>query len=213
MTIKLHGFPLSPRAFKVLFAAEQFGVPYELVTIDFGRGDTRTPAYTAMNPNQRMPTMDHDGFYLWESNAIVNYLAEQNPDGGYLPKDLKARALTQQWQFWESNHWDPAAAIFMFERVVKKLFGRGEADPAELKKGADLMARLAPVLDGQLAKTRFVVGDRLTAADVALGGTLVGTEQAGMPLEDYRGIQRWLTELRALPGWQKAAALMKPPGA
>ena len=212
MTIKLHGFPLSPRAFKVLFAAEQFGVPYELVLIDFGRGDTRTPQYTAMNPNQRMPTMEHDGFYLWESNAIINYLAEQKPEGGYLPKDLKTRSLAQQWQFWEANHWDPAAAVFMFENVVKKLFGRGAADPAELKRGTELMGRLAPVLDGQLGKSRFVVGDRVTVADISLGGTLVSAEQAGMPLQDYRGIQRWMTELRTLPGWQKAAALMKPPG-
>ena len=212
MTIKLHGFPLSPRAFKVLFAAEQFGVPYELVPIDFARGDTKTPQYIAMNPNQRMPVMDHDGFYLWESNAIIQYLAEQKPEGGYLPKDLKTRMLALQWQFWEANHWDPAAAVFMFERVVKKLFGRGEADPAEIKRGTELMARLAPVLDGQLGKTRFVVGDRVTVADISLGGTLVSADQAGMPLEDYRGIQRWLTELRALPGWQKAAALAKPPG-
>ncbi|MBL6936894.1 MAG: glutathione S-transferase family protein [Alphaproteobacteria bacterium] len=212
MTIKLHGFPLSPRAFKTLFAAEQFGVPYELVPIDFARGDTRTPAYTAMNPNQRMPVMDHDGFYLWESNAIINYLAEQKPDGGYLPKDLRTRVLTQQWQFWDSNHWDPAAAVFMFENVVKKIFGRGDADPVELRRGAELMGRLAPVLDGQLAKTRYVVGDRLTVADVSLGGTVVSADQAGMPLSEYRGIQRWLADLRAMPGWQKAAALMKPPG-
>jgi len=117
-----------------------------------------------------------------------------------------------KWQFWETAHFDPACAIFMFERVVKPLFGRGEASESEIKRGEDLMARLCPILDGALQKTRYVAGDTLTVADISLGATLVAADQAKMPIEPYRGIQRWRTELAALPGWKKAAALMRPPG-
>ncbi len=212
MTIKLYVFPLSPRAFKVLFAANQLGIDYEMVLVDFGKQAQKTPGFTALNPNQRMPVLEDDGYVLWESNAIVQYLAALKPQSGLLPADLKARMTAVKWQFWETAHWDPACAIFMFERVVKPLFGRGEASASEIARGEELMGRLGPVLDGALQKTRYVAGDSLTVADVSLGASLVSADQAKMPLEAYRGIQRWRTELAALPGWTKAVALMRPPG-
>ena len=144
MTIKLHVFPMSPRGFKVLFAAEQLGIDYEMVFVDFGKQAQRGAGFTALNPNQRMPVLEDGDFVLWESNAIVQYLASLKPESGMLPSDLKARMAAVKWQFWESAHWDPAAAIFMFENVVKALFGIGAPDPAELKRGTELMARLAP---------------------------------------------------------------------
>ena len=211
MTIKLHIFPLSPRAFKVLFAADQLGIEYEMDFVDFGKQAQKTPGFTALNPNQRMPVLEHDGYVLWESNAIVQYLASLKPQSGLLPADLKARMTAVKWQFWESAHWDPACAIFMFERVVKPLFGRGEAAADEIARGEELLGRLAPVLDGALQKTRYVAGDALTVADIALGASLVSANQAKMPLEPYRGIQRWRTELATHPGWIKAVSLMKLP--
>jgi len=212
MTIKLHVFPLSPRAFKVLFAANHLGIDYEMAFVDLPRQAQKTPGYTALNPNQRMPVLEDDGFVLWESNAIVQYLASLRPQSGLLPADLKARMTAVKWQFWESAHFDPACAIFMFERIVKPAFGRGEASQQELERGAELMARLGPVLDAALQKTRYVAGDALTVADISLGATLVSADQAKMPIEPYRGIQRWRTELAQLPGWIKAASLMRPPG-
>jgi glutathione S-transferase len=212
MTIKLHVFPLSPRAFKVLFVANHLGIDYEMVFVDFGKQIQKTPAFTALNPNQRMPVLEDDGYVLWESNAIVQYLASLKPESGLLPADLKARMTAVKWQFWESSHFDPACAIFMFERVVKPLFGRGEASADEIKRGEELMARLCPILDEALRNTRYVAGDTFTVADISLGAALVSADQAEMPIEPYRGIQRWRTDLVALPGWKKAAALMHPPG-
>jgi glutathione S-transferase len=209
MGIRLHLLALSPRGFKVLFAAHQIGVEYELVPVDFNAGDNRTPAFTALNPNQRMPVLEHDGYALWESNAIIQYLAAQKPLGGYLPEDLKARMSAVKWQFWDSCHWDPACAVFMYENVVKKFFNLGESDPAELKRGTDLMARLGPVLDGQLQTTRYVAGEQLTVADLSLAPSLCHAEMAQMPVGGYKNIQRWMAEIRALPGWEKALALQK----
>jgi glutathione S-transferase len=165
-----------------------------------------------LNPNQRMPVLEDGDFALWESNAIVQYLASLRPESGYLPDDPKQRAQVLKWQFWESSHWDPACAVFMFERVVKKLFGRGESDPAEIARGEQMMARLGPVLDGQLSKTRYLVGDRMTVADLSLASTLCSAELAQMPIEAYPGVQRWLGEIRALPAWDRTRALQRPPG-
>ena len=212
MTITLHVFPLSPRAFKVLFAASQIGIDYKVSLVDFAKQDQKTPGFTALNPNQRMPVLEDDGFVLWESNAIVQYLASLKPESGLLPSDLKPRMTAVKWQFWETAHFDPACAIFMFERVVKPLFGRGDASESEIKRGEELLARLCPVLDGALQKTRYVAGDSLSVADISLGATLVSADQAKMPIEPYRGIQRWRADLTSLPGWSKAVSLMRLPG-
>jgi len=204
MTIKLHVFPLSPRAFKVMWCANHLGIGFEPVMVDFAKGTHRTPEFSGLNPNMRMPVLQEGDFCLWESNAIVQYLASLKP--GLLPEDLKCRLTAVKWQFWDSAHWDPACAIFAFENYVKKLFGRGEASGSEIARGNEMFARLAPVLDGQLQKQRYVAGDALTVADVSIGAMNFISEQAKFPLEGYRAIQRWAADLKSLPSWQNTEA-------
>lgn len=205
MTLKLHVFPLSPRAFKVMWCANHLGISYEIAPVDFAKGTQRTLEFTALNPNMRMPVLEENGFVLWESNAIIQYLASKKPEAGLLPDEPKARAAITKWQFWDSAHWDPACAIFAFENYVKKLFGRGEPDPKEIERGEELMARICPVLDGELQKQRYVAGDTLTAADFSLGGMFWIAENAKFPFEPYRGIQRWAADLQSLSSWRAAA--------
>jgi glutathione S-transferase len=209
MTITFHAFPASPRAFKVLFTANHLDIPFELKVVNLAAGEQRTPEFTALNVNQRMPVLEEDGYTLWESNAIVEYLAAKKPESGLLPGETKARLQIVKWMYWESAHWDPAIAIFMFERVVKKIFGRGEEDPAEIARGAVLLDRLAKVLDGELQKHRYIAGDGLTAADLVLAGTFCHEEAARFPLGDYRGIQRWKADMKCLPAWKKTIALQR----
>ena len=205
MTIKLHVFPLSPRAFKVMWCAHHLGLPHELVMVDFAKGANRTPEFATLNPNMRMPVLEEDGFSLWESNAIIQYLASKKPDAGLLPDEPRARASIVKWQFWDSAHWDSTCAIFAFENYVKKLFGRGEPDPKEIARGNELMARICPVLDGELQKHRYVAGEVLTVADFSLGGMFWIAENAKFPLEPYRGINRWAADLQSLPSWRATA--------
>jgi len=206
MTIKLHAFPLSPRAFKVLFTAHQLGIAYEFVLVNFATQDQKKPGFTAMNPNQRMPVLDHDGYHLWESNAIVQYLASLKPESGYLPADLKQRMDAVKWQFWESAHWDPACAILVWERFVKGMFGRGEPDPVEVEKGLAQFHRAAKVLDAHLKGRKFLCGDHLSVADFSVAAALIMAEKAQFPLEEYGEIRRWYAGLSALPAWQKTLA-------
>ena len=145
MTIKLHVFPLSPARLQGVVRRKP--TRHRLTKwccVNFAKQDQKTPGFTALNPNQRMPVLEDDGFVLWESNAIVQYLASLKPQSGLLPADLKSRMTAVKWQFWESRSFRPACAIFMFERVVKPLFGRGEASESEIKRGEELMARLCP---------------------------------------------------------------------
>ena len=210
MSLKLYAFPPSPRAFKVLVAAHQLGVDYELRLVDLTKGDQKAPAFIALNPNGRMPVLDDDGFVLWESNAIVEYLAAK---AGVLPTDAKERLVLTKWLYWESNHWDPTCAIFVFERLVKPFFGLGETSEAEVGKAAATFERLAGVLNGELEKHRYVTGDALTIADLSIASSLCVADRVNYPLENYRAIQRWYADLKALPAWTRAAEMGQLPAA
>ena len=113
--------------------------------------------------------MEDDGFILWESNAITQYLASRKPEAGLLPLDERARALVNQWQFWDISSWDPACATIVFERLVKKMLGMGEPDPAKVQEGEQNFHRYAQVLNNNLNGRKFVTGNSLTLADFLPG--------------------------------------------
>ncbi len=203
MTLKLHVFPLSPRAFKVLSAANQLGLDYEFCFCDLTKGANKEAAYTAINPNQKMPALEDDGFTLWESNAIIQYLADKKP-GVLAPTDARGRADMARWMFWESTTWDPACAILAFERLVKGAFGLGPPDAAEVAKGLAKFHVAARVLNDHLAGRAFVLGDKPSLADFSIGAALTIAEQAQLPLADYPEIERWAARMAELPGWRAA---------
>jgi glutathione S-transferase len=212
MSLKIYAFPLSPRSFKVLWAANHLGVAYEMKLVDFTKNAQNDATYLTLNPNGRAPAIDDNGYVLWESNAILEYLASLKPEAGLLPADTKARLQVTKWLYWESAHWDPACAIFAFERVVKKLFNRGEPVQAEIDRGTQLFERIGKVLDGALAQHRYVAGDKLTIADFSLGASLSIADDAGFPITKYQHVQRWKTEITSLPSFAKTAAARTPSG-
>jgi glutathione S-transferase len=209
VSLIIHAFPPSPRAFKVLLTANHLGLDYQFQLVDMAKGEQRTPAFAALNPNQRMPVLEHDGYVLWESNAIVQYLALLKPQAGLLAPDTRPRLQIEKWLFWESAHWDATCAIYMFENVVKKMFGRGEPSQSELARGAELFARIAPVLEGQFQKHRHVAGEALSVADFAIAAPLCHAEMARFPLQDYPGIRRWQADIQALPAWARTVAMQR----
>ena len=210
MSLTLYAFPPSPRGFKVLLAAHQLGIPYEFRLVDLAKGDQRAPTFLALNPNGRMPVLDDNGFVLWESNAIVEYLASK-AGGTWLPSATRDRLALTKWLYWESNHWDPTCAVYVFERLVKPFFGLGETSEAEIAKAETTFHRLAGVLNGELEKHRYVTGDTLTVADLAIASSLCVAERVNYPLENYRAIQRWHADLKALPAWARTAAVSQLP--
>jgi len=204
--MKLHVAPPSPRAFKVLAVARYLGLDYDLCPVDLLNGAHQRPEFTALNPNQKMPVLEDDGFVLWESNAIMQYLVAKKPESGLLPSDPRRRADVARWQFWESAHWDPACATLIFERLLKKLFGQGDPSPAQIEKGEEGVRRLGGVLNGWLGERRFLCGDTITLADFSVGAWLNYAQPAGYPIDDFRQITRWYAGLIEMPAWRESIA-------
>lgn len=211
--LTIHAFPSSPRGFKVLSFANHIAIPYEFKLVDLTKGEQTQPGYVAINPNKRMPSLTDGDFTLWESNAILVYLATLKPDAGFLPADPKGHADVLRWMFWESCSFDPACAILIFENFVKGFFGRGAPDPAEVEKGTAQFNKFAGVLDAHLSGRKWVCGDSLTIADFSLAAPLTMTEGGKLPVEPFGEIKRWYAQMAALPAWAKTAAMAARPTA
>lgn len=205
--MRLHVFPPSPRATKVIALAHHLGLDCELRVVHLFKGEQNAPEFVALNPNKRMPVLEDDGFVLWESNAILQYLASKKPESRLWPSDAKGQADVLRWLSWEAAHWTPACTPMAFERVVKKLAGLGDPNLEEIAKGENAFHQFAAVLNGHLKGRKWLLGNALTIADFAVGAPLAVAEPAQYPLATYAEINRWYGALAALPGWKKAIAL------
>ena len=204
--IKLYVFLGSPRAFNVMAVANHLGLEYQTQALNPAKGEHMTPPYAALNPNKRIPTLEEDGFVLWEANAITQYLASKKPESGLLPADAKARADVTRWQFWSASSWEQGCAMIAYERVVKGLLGLGGPDAAKVKEGEELFNKFATVLNDHLKGHNCVVGNSPTLADFAIGPWLNFAERAAYPVAPYAEIKRWHSAFMQLPACQKALA-------
>ena len=204
--MKLRVFPPSPRATKVLALARYLELEPEVRIVDLFNGGQNTPEFAALNPNKRMPVLEDDGFVLWESNAILQYLASKQPRSGVWPVDAKGQADVLRWHSWEAAHWFPACAILAFERLIKKVTGQGEPNPAEVARGEEAFHRCAEVLNTHLRGRKWLLDNDLTIADFAVGAPLAVAQPAQYPLAKYGEITRWYGALASLPGWREVLA-------
>ena len=200
--MKLYVLPPSPRAFKVIALKSHLGIECEMQIVDLANGDQLTPEFIAMNPNQKMPVLEDNGFVLWESNAILFYLASKKPQSGLWPSDVKHQANVLRWLAWESSHWDAeSCGMVGYEKVSKGVLGLGPADPAFIKRGEENFARFATVLNNSLKGSKCLAGDNLTIADFSIGAWIPAARQLQLPVAKYPEIERWFDQFASLPGW------------
>lgn len=202
MSLRLHINPASQHARRVHVAALELGLPFETVMVDFNVGAHRAPEYLRHNPNGKVPSLEHDGFWLWESNAIMAYMADLTPGQTLYPTGAKARADVNRWLFWESAHYGPACLALSFERFIKPAFMKQAADPALVAQGEANFQRFGAVLNGQLEGREFVT-DAFSLADIALASVTMYRAQAGIDLAPYPHLAAWLGRIEARDAWQK----------
>ena len=201
--IKLYTHPMSSNARRAVMTAHLLGIPFESVVIDLAKGEQKKPEYLAQNPNGRVPLMVDGDVVLWESLAIMTYLAEKTAGQTLYPTELVARAQVNKWLFWSAAHWGPAAAQLNYENMLKKMFGQGEPDAYTVKRAEALFQDFAGTLDAELGRRRFIAGETLTLADVAIAPTLMYSDMAKLPIAGRDHLARWFGEMRELDAWKK----------
>jgi glutathione S-transferase len=203
--VRLYFFPPSSRALGVVALKNHLGLDCELREIDLGRGDQRAPGYVALNPNQKMPTLEDDGFVVWESNAILFYLASKRPESGLWPADVRGQADVLRWLAWQGAHWDAeSCGMVAFEKSSKMVLGLGAPDPAFIARGEANFARFAAVLDEHLKGRAWIAGEHLTIADFSIGALVPTARRMELPIGRFGEIGRWYESLAALPAWRDA---------
>jgi glutathione S-transferase len=208
--MKLYGFSASPRTWKVRAVAAQLGIPLEYQQLDAFKGENRTPQYLALNPAGRTPTLVDGDFVLWESDAILQYLASKTPNALW-PDDPRTRADIMRWQNWQSAHWGSDACVpLTFQNLVKGIFGLGGPDAAVVSKATEAFNKEASVLDQHLAEHDWLVGSAPTLADFTVGSYLFNANEAKLPVAAYKNITRWFERLSALPCWAETAPPPRP---
>jgi glutathione S-transferase len=201
--MKLYGFPPSPNTWKVRAVAAQLGIPLELEFVDLTK--PRNADYLALNPSGRTPTLVDGDFILWESNAIMQYLAGRSQNTLW-PNDARMRADIARWQCWQLAHFSSeACAPLTFQRLVKKIVNLGPPDEAIVAKGLEAFHRDARVLDAHLEKHPYLVGNALTLADYSVAASMAYAKEAEMPLAPYAHLRDWFMRVTALPAWRDTA--------
>lgn len=194
MPLKLHRHPLSGHSHRAQLALSLLGLPHELVDVDLMKGAHKAPGFVALNPFGQVPVLDDDGSIVFDSNAILVYLATRyDADRRWLPRDPKGQADVQAWLSVAAGPiaFGPAAA-----RLITVFGARYNPD--------DVIGRahaLLKVMDGQLATRHFLVGNAATLADIAGYSYISAAPEGNVDLSPYPNVRAWLARIEALPGF------------
>jgi glutathione S-transferase len=205
--MKLYNSNGSPNALRTRAVAFELGFSPEIVNVDIAKGENRTPEYLKLNPNGKVPTLVDGKVVIWESRAINSYLAGLKSKAGLYPDDPAKRAEIDQWSYWQAIHLGPAMQRVAFERVQKKLFGRGEPDESAIAGEVKTIGDLLPILDAALAGKEWIAG-ALTLADFGLATTFMFRAPAHLGVENFANVTKWIERLEARKSWTEAVVPM-----
>ncbi len=199
--MKIHGNSWSNAARRVQMLCEELKIPYRYETVDLMNGVQYEPAFLKLNPNSKVPVIEDDGFVLWESQAIMRYLADKHKAAAWYPTDPKARAVVEQWLDWNQTRFSPEAGKIMFNTHFA---GERRSDQA-IEDARKWLLKILPVMDGALARQPYLCGDHITIADLAVVTSLAYLEMCRYDLGPYPAIRRWYDGIKARPSFGKTA--------
>ena len=199
--IKLYDSALSGNCHKVRMMLGFLNLDHELVPMDWAKGDHKLDWYAAVNPRAQLPTLDDDGFVIWDSQAILAYLARTyDQTDAWFPEAPKTLARVMQWLLLANEE---IVALAWARVTVLMKQPRDRLDELQTKGRAGL-----GVLNDTLAANTWVAGtDAPTIGDIACFPYAGMAEQGEVPLSDFPQVQRWIADIKALPGYTPMSGL------
>jgi len=194
--LRLWGRTSSINVRKVLWALQELGLPFERIDAGLAFGHNHTPAYLAKNPNALVPLLEDGDFTLWESNAIVRYLAASHAMGTLCPEDLRTRFDAERWMDWQQTTLNRAGGPAFIQWI---------RTPAEQRQPAVIAASVAAtepllrMLDAHLATRPWMAGEHFTMADIPIGCEIHRWWGLPQPRPSLPHLERWYAALLARP--------------
>lgn len=201
--MKVYGHPLSTCTRKVLTILAEKGVTPDLDVVDFAKGEHKQDTHLAFQPFGQLPAIEDDGFVLYESRAIMRYLDEKLPGTSFTPKDPKQRALMEQWISVEMSNFTPPAMKVIFQRVFHPMFGK-PVDEDIVAAGRTDVAKAVAVMEKQLSKTTYLVGEEVTLADLTFLPYVeyLFAANSGDLITSSPSVSRWWTAMSTRSSWK-----------
>ena len=192
----LYSFTVTPNNRKVEAFIKHFDLPVDIFHVNFRKGDTKTDEFYTINPMRKVPALVDGDLNLWESNAILTYLAAKFPETKMLPEGIEARADVDRWLHWQSCHLMPAM---------------GALKTAEVKD-FDTLLPLLDILEPQLEGKEFFLGD-LSVVDFAMASYLATKLAGQLDYSQHPNVLAWRDRVCKLKGFVETQVRMPPPGA
>ncbi len=203
--LRLWGRANSSNVMKVIWLLEELKLPYERLDVGGPFGKTDTPEYRAMNPNGLVPTLQDDGFTLWESNAILRYICSANaPETPLWPREVRARANVDRWMDYQQTALNAPQGVAFLGLVRTPPEKR---DMAAITAAANQVGRIWSILDAELGHHHYVAGDHLTLADMCFGPHIHRWFCFPIERPDAPHLRAWYERLLALPIYAKHLAI------
>jgi glutathione S-transferase len=197
--IKLWGRTNSLNVQKVLWTLAELDLAYERVDAGLKFGVVDTPAYRAMNPNGLVPTLEDDGFVLWESNVVIRYLTMKHAAGTLFPADERERFSAERWMDWQQTSLNPPIAPVFFNLIR---LAPEKRDMDAVKRNIPLAEGWLAILDEQLAARDYVNGKTFTMADIPAGTSVSRWYKLPIERQSRPNVERWLARLKARPAFK-----------
>jgi len=201
--LKIYGRATSSNVQKVLWCCGEIGLDFERIDIDAAFGGLKSAGYLALNPNGLMPTIDDDGFVLWESNVAVRYLAAKHSHGRLCPAGLRARADCERWMDWQQTSMGTPLGV-AFRALLRE--PRESMPEAQLRAAVQRAGELWGMLDTRLSDRKFVGGDALTMGDIALGNAIHRWYKLPAERPELPRLQQWYDRLCERPAYRQHIA-------
>jgi glutathione S-transferase len=193
---------------KLLLTAEELGMPYQLHLLDPMKGEHKTPEHLARHPMGKVPAVEINGQYYFESNSICRLMAELNGNKLY-GNSPEERAHINEWIDMIGYHIGRWLTVYFFEELVKPVLMKDQK-PSEtaLKEAGDFLKQQLPVLEQALSKHAFISGDKFTIADTIGFSMLEIAEYTSVDMSSYPQIDKWYSAIKARPSYAHAMAKM-----
>lgn len=213
--LKVWGRASSINVQKVMWAVSELRLVHERIDAGGAFGKTDTPEFGRLNPNRLVPVLDDEGFVLWESAAIIRYLARTYGSGTLLPLDAKDAARADQWMEWAGTSLYPDLIATVFIGLVRT--SAAERNASAIEAAAKRVGERLAVLDGELASRDYILGNTFTVADIPAGALMYRYYTLPIERPKLPNVEAWYQRLAAREAYARHVALdyssLKVPGA
>ncbi|MDV3469884.1 glutathione S-transferase family protein [Stenotrophomonas sp. C3(2023)] len=198
--LKIWGRRNSSNVRKVMWCAEEIGLPYESIEVGGSFGGTQSPEYQAMNPNGLVPVIEDHGLTVWESNAIVRYLSARYALGTLYLEDPVARVQGEKWMDWSTSRMAP-----LYSELIWGVMRTAPADRDEVRINAALVKAgdLLKMADAALAQQPWLSGEHFAMGDIPLGSLVYAWFEMPIQRPDLPHLAAWYARLRERPAYQR----------